>query len=276
VKEAAGTTCRASAGACDVAESCDGAADACPADAFAASGTPCRPAAGDCDVAEVCSGAAPACPADTGLPDGDADGVCDAQDLCPDAADPMQLDGDGDGIGDACDPCTSGAPATKSKLTATRLLAPGGDDTLVVKGQGVVPPTPEIDPVARGVRILVTTAGGRTVVDATIPGGAYDRVAKTGWKTNGGRTAWKYRGAGSATAGIQKVAIARTAAGVAKTSVKGRDGAYVVTASEIPVTATVVFDVPAAMGGQCLVVTFPAVPPARPSCTLVGSALRCR
>jgi hypothetical protein len=35
--------------------------------------------------------------------DTDADGVCDAIDLCPNDADGMQEDVDGDGIGDACD-----------------------------------------------------------------------------------------------------------------------------------------------------------------------------
>lgn len=37
-------------------------------------------------------------------PDADEDGVPDAQDVCPAAADPQQLDSDGDRTGDACDP----------------------------------------------------------------------------------------------------------------------------------------------------------------------------
>ncbi len=42
---------------------------------------------------------------DAGCPDGDDDGVCDADDVCPDHADPEQTDSDGDGLGDACDLC---------------------------------------------------------------------------------------------------------------------------------------------------------------------------
>ncbi len=59
-----GTTCRASAGTCDVAETCNGTALTCPTDAFAAATTTCRAAAGTCDVAEKCTGTSAACPAD--------------------------------------------------------------------------------------------------------------------------------------------------------------------------------------------------------------------
>jgi len=41
--------------------------------------------------------------------DGDADGLPDAGDNCPDVANPGQEDGDGDGVGDACDNCPSNA-----------------------------------------------------------------------------------------------------------------------------------------------------------------------
>ncbi len=41
--------------------------------------------------------------------DSDADGVCNAADLCPSIANPAQLDTDGDGAGDACDCAVSNA-----------------------------------------------------------------------------------------------------------------------------------------------------------------------
>jgi hypothetical protein len=126
---AAGATCRASTGQCDVAETCPGAGAACPADGFASSSahctgssqggvcdndaadhcsgaantcvdafqsasTVCRASAGQCDVAESCTGAAGACPVDgfasssahcTGSSQG---GACDndAADHCSGAA----------------------------------------------------------------------------------------------------------------------------------------------------------------------------------------------
>src|SRR5206468_2714786 len=100
VFKAATTTCRASAGQCDVAEMCTGTSGACPADGFKSSSThctgasqggacdddaadhcsgtsdscvdvfepattTCRASAGQCDVAELCTGSPGACPADS-------------------------------------------------------------------------------------------------------------------------------------------------------------------------------------------------------------------
>jgi hypothetical protein len=59
------SVCRASAGPCDVAETCSGSSASCPADSVAPSSQVCRPSAGSCDVAETCSGSSVSCPADT-------------------------------------------------------------------------------------------------------------------------------------------------------------------------------------------------------------------
>lgn len=82
---AAGTGCRAAAGACDVAESCSGTSGACPSDGFA-SGTECRAPTGACDRAETCSGTGAACPADELSPAGTvcraSTDACDAAEAC--------------------------------------------------------------------------------------------------------------------------------------------------------------------------------------------------
>ena len=82
----AGTICRASAGVCDVAETCNGTSTTCPADGFAASGTTCRVSAGVCDPAEACTGSSAACPADALTAAGTtcraAAGVCDVAETC--------------------------------------------------------------------------------------------------------------------------------------------------------------------------------------------------
>jgi hypothetical protein len=80
------TVCRASAGQCDVAESCTGTSSTCPADGFVASGTQCRASAGVCDVAESCTGTAAACPADAVVSAGivcrASLGGCDVTEAC--------------------------------------------------------------------------------------------------------------------------------------------------------------------------------------------------
>jgi carbohydrate binding protein with CBM35 domain len=80
----AGATCRASAGACDVAEACTGSTSACPADAFTSNTTVCRAASGQCDLAEKCTGSSAACPADAFAANGTAcaGGTCNGSNMC--------------------------------------------------------------------------------------------------------------------------------------------------------------------------------------------------
>src|SRR5439155_6478346 len=82
----AGTPSRASAGVCDLAETCTGTSATCPADGFASSSTVCRGSAGTCDVAENCTGTSASCPADVIQPAGTvchtSAGVCDLAENC--------------------------------------------------------------------------------------------------------------------------------------------------------------------------------------------------
>lgn len=85
-KAAAGTLCRGIAGACDTAEICNGTDPECPADAKVAAGTSCRASTGPCDPAELCDGANAACPSDGMAAAGTvcraATGPCDLAELC--------------------------------------------------------------------------------------------------------------------------------------------------------------------------------------------------
>jgi cysteine-rich repeat protein len=82
----AGTTCRVTAGSCDVAEVCDGNSGNCPVDKFLGPDTVCRPASGTCDLAELCTGTGPACPDDrvasAGLLCRSLGGPCDQAEFC--------------------------------------------------------------------------------------------------------------------------------------------------------------------------------------------------
>ena len=78
--------CRAAVGSCDVAESCDGVSNDCPADGFLGAGTECRAVGDLCDVAEQCTGTSANCPADgvaaSGVECRAAAGTCDVAETC--------------------------------------------------------------------------------------------------------------------------------------------------------------------------------------------------
>jgi hypothetical protein len=119
----AGTECRASAGLCDVAESCDGTSPACPDDSRQPSTTVCRPADGPCDAAETCDGEGAACPVDAAEPDGTE---CDDGDTCT--------------AGDTCSNGTCGSEATPcGDGTLQEACSEQCDDGNTVAGDGCSP-----------------------------------------------------------------------------------------------------------------------------------------
>jgi hypothetical protein len=131
----------------------------------------CRLAGDPCDAEETCDGFGVSCPADTGLPDADGDGTCDPQDVCPADADPAQLDADADGTGDVCDPCNNFLPviAAAPKIKISGLATGQSDDRLKLSGSITIQRRRPIDPLSRGVRIVIADTNGAAVLDATIP-----------------------------------------------------------------------------------------------------------
>ena len=90
---------------------------------------------GDFAVASIEGGGGNADPEDCGPggdPDADGDGVPDASDNCPSAANPDQADSDGDGLGNACDPViiTPGPMPAPLPDTTPPGLSLGGKKTL--------------------------------------------------------------------------------------------------------------------------------------------------
>ena len=92
--ESAATICRSSAGVCDIAETCTGASDTCPADTLEPITTECRSAAGVCDAPDFCDGAAASCTADVKLASEcrASAGVCDLAEVCDGVADECPTD----------------------------------------------------------------------------------------------------------------------------------------------------------------------------------------
>jgi YVTN family beta-propeller protein len=222
------------------------------------------------DRDELDAGSDPADPASVPpAGDGDGDGVADPLDNCPNDANANQHDADNDGLGDVCDPCTSPAPIVKPKLSLAKLAAPAGDETLTFSGKATVPVSPAIDPAGNGVRVLLTAAGGTSVLDVTVPGGL-------NWLAH--PTSWSYRNKGGFS-GITKVSIKTSpkTPGTLKIAIKGAHATLAVTPADLPLTATVVIDVPMATTGQCAAETFTGPKPI-PACAFnkKQTALRCK
>jgi cysteine-rich repeat protein len=292
--------CRGTTGECDVAESCTGNGPLCPSNAFAPPnsactadanpctadrcdgsgacthppgnpGVVCRTSTAACDVAEICDGVSVVCPADSGLPDSDADGVCDAQDAC------TNLGGGQDF-----------KPLRSPKLTLTRIndnVIPG-DDKLVAEGVfdlGVGKTFDAIDPSATGARILLLNASGGTELDVALPAGTYHGRGTRGWTPNFPRTRWKYADKTSdgllATtySGISSVRVEdrskRTPREV-QIKVLGKFGNYPIVSGDSPVRVVVVLgQQSAAAAGLCGESNFLAA-----DCTFnaLRTTLRCR
>jgi hypothetical protein len=160
------------------------------------------------------------------------------------------------------------------RLTLGRIAPPPNDDTLKLKGRMTVPQTPAIDPAAQGARLLVQDAAGGTVFDVTVPAGAYDAGTRSGWKVLG--SGWQYRN-GAGLQGLTKLTVKRaSASGLLTVSAKAKNGAFPVTAGQLPVRFTIVVEGPIGDDGQCGDATF--ISPAAPRCTLsgTGTTLKCR
>ena len=120
--------------------------------------------------------------------DGDGDGVPDARDNCPAAANPSQADSDGDGVGDACETAPSGAT---TPVTGERVVVEVISGEVFIKLPDVVAPVH-----AAGADLRLRAAEGRR--------GAAGRArsstpARAGWRCSRPSTA-----AGSAPAGARQ------------------------------------------------------------------------
>jgi alpha-mannosidase len=195
--------------------------------------------------------------------DGDGDGEGDACDNCAAVPNADQADADGDGTGDACDPCSTLIPG--QKLWAKPQLKVGrvdngipGDDRLKVKGVfALAPGVFTVDPRANGARVLVKTATGTPFFDVTLPSGPFVKPGP-GWIRNaaGTRYVFKDKRPGG-TGGVTKLVVSSSGGAFAKVNLTAKNGTYPVTASDLPLQATVVLGGAAAgAAGECGEITF--------------------
>jgi len=180
----------------------------------------------------------------------------------------------------ACAPsCASSTAASKSTIRIRRLDTPPGDDALALRGEVTLPHpfNPPLDPVANGVELIVADAIGARILDVVLPGGAYDRATKTGWKAAGSGRKWTYVNRGATPpSGITHVIIkdrSTRSPGLVQFAVKGSNGSYSVDEAGLPLTALIAVQPPAVESSQCAVASF-AEPAA--ACTLRRGKAVCR
>jgi hypothetical protein len=118
------------------------------------------------------------------------------------------------------------------------------------------------------------------VIDATVNGGAYNTLTRTGWKVNGSHTTWTYKNPGTDPNGFTVVGVKTTPSkpGLVKLKVKGKNGAYAVHTNHLPLQTTFILDPPFASTGECVEAVWPATFPAKPSCTVAsaGGTVKCK
>ncbi len=181
----------------------------------------------------------------------DAGEACDGSACCSVTCQTAS-DDDGDGLCNPIDPCTGGAPLLRTRLVLSRLGAPPGDDRLRLSGRVTLPisPSPVIDPTGRGVRLVLADAGGLPFLDTTLAAG-FDPAAGVGWTTRG-ESAWRYDDRSGLSSSITRMSLKLSpASGLVKFKASGKNGTYAVNPGALPLTATLVFDPPAATTGRC-------------------------
>jgi parallel beta-helix repeat protein len=174
--------------------------------------------------------------------------------------------------------CESGGAASKSRLIVRRLDTPPGDDTLLFKGEFVIPTpfAPALDPAATGIAVVIEDASGARPLDVTLPGGGYDRATKAGWQTGRSGTSWKYLNRNATPPGgiiaLTVKDLSTKEPGRLRVRAIGRRGGYPVDGASLPLTGLFVLDPPTAATGQCGVATFVAPPQ---SCAADGAVVKC-
>ena len=125
---------------------------------------------------------------------------------------------------------------------------------------------PGIDPVTKGLRLLLTATGGASVLDVTVPGGI-------GWKMASSHR-WVYRNK-IGFQGITSVTVAESSSTPGRLQVRaqGKGLSLLVPPASLPLTVTVVVDAPLATTGQCGEIAFTGPAPT-PACKLNGTATR--
>lgn len=169
------------------------------------------------------------------------------------------------------------AGATGVKVKVGGLGKPAGKQSLFIDGDVVLdhPFAPALDPVARGLVVVIRSATGANLLEIQIPGGAYDAGTGQGWTLSGSLKSARWRSK-LTVEGLHLAKLSwtnRREPGEVAFQVKGKAVSLPLTQADLPITAQVRLDTPEELTGQCATVAFPG-PPQGLGCLLSGSGTR--
>lgn len=177
-------------------------------------------------------------------------------------------------------PAACVATVAKPKTQIKGILKPSGARSLTFSGEVVLPHpfSPALDPATNGVRVYIEDSMGNVVADDTVTDYPYNKDAQLGWKVGSKGDKWTWVDKNGYISTVTKLSIQDKSAktpGLVKFKVSGKAGDYQVS-NNLPVTATLVIDPPAAGGsGQCGSTSFNV---SGQMCELsaTGDALKCK
>lgn len=175
--------------------------------------------------------------------------------------------------------CLHEAPIAKPQVAILRNLAPTGAQRLNLAGELVLgTEAPLIDPTATDIGFALFDANSAEIYTLSIPAGAAPDRRTAGWTTNRRGNKWIYGDrAGTTVPGVTSVRVQlreRAGARSLRVSLKGKDGAFAVEESRLPLTLRI-HDVDRSLCGG---VAFGGPDGLRPRCSVRGrgNTIACR
>lgn len=167
----------------------------------------------------------------------------------------------------------TGGTLSRARLRFGRVDDVDGNDALTVRASATFGAPVTLRPDTTGVRVLIEDADGGTVLETTVPSGAWDPESRSGWRAKADGSAWRYDSpavAGRLHVRKATVRLGREPARV-DVSVATSRGQFTRGAEPLPWSLSVVVD---GAAGECATTAFTA--PRRCVTGRDGAVVSCR
>lgn len=175
--------------------------------------------------------------------------------------------------------CIRSRPFSTADLRVRNLNRPPGKHLVSLRARLLLdaPITPPLDPETTGIHVLLRTSTGRSLIDVSIPPGAYAKALAAGWTSTATSASWVSR---EGVGGVTSVLLAwdgTRPAGAVDIEVEAKRGDLGIAPSELPLFAEVVLDDLRAATEHCGETDFGSVG-GGPTCAMnrTGSEVVCR